>query len=115
MVGHMKNLQAHEVKHPLASKATMKVLVSESEGWDNHVMRVLTVEAGGFTPKHAHPWPHINYIISGKGTLMIDSISHPVEAGSYAFVPANALHQFANAGDETFQFICIVPKEGHSL
>jgi quercetin dioxygenase-like cupin family protein len=36
-----------------------------------------------------------------------------VEAGSYAYVPADKLHQFRNAGDGMFRFICIVPKEGH--
>ena len=83
------------------------------EGWDGYVMRVVEVEPNGFTPKHQHPWPHINYIIEGSGTLLIGDTLHPLKAGGYAFVPGNTLHQFSNAGDVTFKFICIVPEEGH--
>ena len=39
----------------------------------------------------------------------------PVSPGTYAFVPSGCRHQFRNAGDDTFRFICIVPKEGHQI
>lgn len=113
IVKNSKDLDRIEVTHHSAANAFMKVLVSPEEGWDGYVMRVVEVEKGGFTPKHSHPWPHINYFIEGTGELMIDGINHPVEAGSYSFVPDNALHQFRNKGDSIFKFICIVPKEGH--
>jgi quercetin dioxygenase-like cupin family protein len=76
-------------------------------------MRVVEVQSEGFTPRHSHPWPHINFVISGKGELMIEGEVNKIESGSYAYVPANNLHQFKNIGLETFKFICIVPKEGH--
>jgi quercetin dioxygenase-like cupin family protein len=44
---------------------------------------------------------------------MIDGKINEVEEGSFAYVPANALHQFKNVGKKSFKFICIVPKEGH--
>lgn len=113
VVGNIKDLERLEVKHPSAKDAAMKVLVSGKEGWDSHVMRVVEVEVGGFTPKHSHPWPHINYMIEGEGEVFIDGTSYPVQAGSYSFVPDNKLHQFRNIGDTVFKFICIVPKEGH--
>lgn len=113
MVGNSKNIENVKVVHPSSKDAFMKVLVGEDQGWDNHVMRVLTVKEGGFTPKHAHDWPHINYMIKGTGVLMINGVDHPVEEGSYAYVPSNALHQFRNAGKGEFQFICIVPSKGH--
>jgi quercetin dioxygenase-like cupin family protein len=113
MVNNIKDLEKLEVKHPSAANAAMKVLVGPNEGWDGYVMRVVEVGEGGFTPKHNHPWPHINYFIEGVGELMIDGKINPVEPGSYAFVPENALHQFRNTGTEVFKFICIVPKEGH--
>lgn len=113
IVGNIKDLEAIEVKHPSAKNAAMKVLIGNTEGWDSHVMRVVEVEVGGFTPKHSHPWPHINYMIEGKGEVMIDGTAYPVESGSYSFVPNDTLHQFRNVGDTIFKFICIVPKEGH--
>lgn len=95
------------------NQASMKVLVGPDEGWDSHVMRVVELGEGGFSPKHTHPWPHINYIIEGEGTLFLNGKENPVKAGSFAYVPAEELHQFKNVGKGTFKFICIVPTEGH--
>lgn len=113
MIGNIKDLEKIIVNHPSAANAAMKVLVGPQEGWEGYVMRVVEVEVGGYTPKHSHPWPHINYFIEGVGELMIDGKVTPVEAGSFAFVPNDSLHQFRNIGNEIFKFICIVPEKGH--
>ena len=76
-------------------------------------MRVIELAPGGFTPHHAHEWPHINYMIEGSGVLRIGDRENPVTAGSYAYVPAGQIHQFRNTGNGAFRFICIVPTEGH--
>jgi len=62
-----------------------------------------------------HDWPHINYIVEGRGVLHVDGRDTPIESGSYAFVPAGSTHQFRNAGSGRFRFICIVPTEGHQF
>ena len=113
MIGNIKDLEKIVVTHPSASNAAMKVLVGPNEGWEGYVMRVVEVEEGGYTPKHSHPWPHINYFIEGNGELMIDGKLTEVSAGSFAFVPQNKIHQFRNTDNKTFKFICIVPEEGH--
>ncbi len=113
IVGNLKDLEAKELISPEIKNARMKVLVSPENGWDDYVMRVIEVEKDGYTPKHAHPWPHINYIISGKAELMIDHQIYPITQESYAYVPKDTIHQFRNVGEDTFKFICIVPKEGH--
>ena len=115
MIGNIKDLEKFLVDHPSAANTSMKVLVSPSDGWEGYVMRVVEVEEGGYTPKHSHPWPHINYFIEGTGELMISGKINPVEAGSFAFVPIDTLHQFRNTGTDVFKFICIVPKKGHII
>ncbi len=115
MVGNIKDLFNHPIQSDLAKNASMRVLVSPEEGWDGYVMRVVDVEKNGYTPKHSHPWPHINYILEGNGELEINGVVNAVQAGSYAFVPQDQLHQFRNAGDTLFRFICIVPDYGHKL
>lgn len=112
-VGKISDLNFREIKSSEARDARIAVMVSPKEGWDGYVMRTIEVEKDGFTPKHSHPWPHINYIIEGNGSLMIDGKEHPVEAGSYAYVPGDQIHQFRNVGNSTFKFICIVPEIGH--
>jgi quercetin dioxygenase-like cupin family protein len=101
------------VNLPSARNAAIKALIGEQQGWESHVMRVIEVGEGGYTPKHAHPWPHINYMLEGSGTLFLEGREHAVAPGSYAYVPAGQEHQFKNNGTGMFRFICIVPKEGH--
>ena len=113
MIGNVKDLKNIEFTGPLVHEASMKVLVSENEGWNDHVMRVVELKKDGFSPKHQHPWPHINYFLEGEGVLEIAGVVTPVTVGNYAFVPGNTLHRFRNTGHKTFKFICIVPEEGH--
>jgi len=115
MVGNMNQMIGNAILSPEAKNAAMKVLVSPTEGWDSHVMRVIEIEMGGHTPKHQHPWPHINYVLEGEGTLLLNGEIHQVTSGAYAYIPAGALHQFKNVGSQIFKFICIVPKEGHKI
>ena len=115
MVGNIKQLESKVITSPEAKDASIQVLVSPNEGWDSHVMRVLEVKQEGYTPKHSHPWPHINYIIEGEGELQIGDEVTKVSAGSYAFVPGNTIHQFKNVSEAVFKFICIVPEEGHII
>lgn len=113
IVAHKNDVKAVKIENLQAKEAAIKVLVSPTEGWEGYVMRILEVKAGGHTPKHSHPWPHINYIISGKGILHLDGKDIDVEAGSFAYIPSDKEHQFLNVGKELFEFICIVPEEGH--
>ncbi len=113
IVGHKDNVEKVKVNNPEAKGAGMKAVISPKEGWEGYVMRIFEVEAGGYTPKHVHPWPHINYVIGGNGILYLDGKEHDIEAGSYAYVPSNIEHQFRNPGKEKIEFICIVPEEGH--
>ncbi|TNF09206.1 MAG: cupin domain-containing protein [Bacillota bacterium] len=113
MVGNIKELNFKEIISPEVKDASIAALVSPQEGWEGHVLRVLEVKPLGHTPKHSHPWYHVNYVLEGEGELMIEGKFYPISAGSYAYVPGNHLHQFKNIGTQTLKFICIVPKEGH--
>ncbi|MGH4052876.1 MAG: cupin domain-containing protein [Clostridium sp.] len=113
IVSNEKEVFTGKVINPEAKNAFMQTLISPKEGWEGYVMRVFQLEEGGYTPKHNHAWPHINYILEGKGTLFLDNEETIIEKGSYAYVPSNELHQFKNIESETLKFICIVPEEGH--
>jgi quercetin dioxygenase-like cupin family protein len=81
-VSHIKNIKKLPMNMEGAEKVLKQVLIGKNEGWDSHVMRLFTVEKNGHTPKHSHPYPHINFIISGKGILHMDGKNHDIEKGS---------------------------------
>ncbi|OPL09498.1 MAG: cupin [delta proteobacterium ML8_F1] len=113
IVGHEKDLEYKIMVAEDVKGAGMKKLVGPEEGWESHVMRQVNLEARGYSPKHQHDWPHINYVLKGEGVIFIEGEEYPVKPGSYAYIPAGRLHQFINRTDEELSFICIVPKEGH--
>lgn len=113
IVSHEDKIAYKNINNDTTKGASIKALISPKEGWDGHVMRVLELEVGGYSPRHEHPWPHINYILEGEGALFLDGEEIAIKAGSYAYVPSNKLHQFMNKGNTKLKFICIVPEEGH--
>lgn len=112
VVGNQRDLLGTRFNNGQMVNILKKVLVSPNEGWEGWVMRLFELGANGCSPKHSHPWPHINYILGGQGRLHLDGTDYELGAGSYAYVPAGALHQFLNIGSEEFRFLCIVPEEG---
>jgi quercetin dioxygenase-like cupin family protein len=110
--GHWKDLPSEPMRMDGARDVTKRVLVSPADGWDGWVMRVFELRPGGHTPRHDHDWPHINVWLEGEGVLEIDGEEHVLRAGSHAFVPAGATHQFRAAGSEPCAFVCIVPEQG---
>ena len=91
---------------------TKASVIGPSQGWPEHTLRVFRIAAGGQTPHHQHDWEHVNYIVAGKGSLTIGEQTHRLNAGDYAYVPPNTMHQFRNDSDAEFEFICIVPNRG---
>ena len=115
MLNNEKNIQGEVIDHMDAKNSLMKVLVGPKEGWDGYVMRSVEVEKDGFSPKHMHDWPHINYVLEGNGVLFLEGKEQVISKGSIAYIPSNELHQFKNTGSEVLKFICIVPERGHTF
>lgn len=111
-IDSVKNIEAINVTAPGAISVIKQNLVGPAQGWQGWVMRIFTLAAGGHSPRHSHPWPHINYIVSGQGTLYLDGREYEMEQGFVAYIPGGKEHQFLNRGQKDFSFICIVPEEG---
>ncbi len=112
IVGHIDKCKASPVNLKGITGMSKQVPISHAEGWKDYVLRVFTLEPGCSSPRHRHPWPHINWIVSGEGLIHLDGADHAVREGSYAYIPGEALHQFTNSSSEPFVFICVVPPEG---
>lgn len=114
IVGHIDDCAIMPVHFEGITGMSKQVPLSPAQGWKGYVMRVFALKKDCHSPRHRHPWPHINWIIDGTGLLHIDGTDHPVRNGSYAYIPSGALHQFTNTGNSPFTFICIVPEEGEA-
>lgn len=92
-----------------------QVVIGPEDGSNEIIMRYFTLNTGGSSPYHVHPWPHLVRVEKGTGVLVdIDGNTKPLEAGNFVYVPDNEKHQFRNTGDGDFCFICIVPERGES-
>ena len=48
-------------------------------------------------------------MLQGSGEVLFDGVYHPLSPGDVVFVPAGATHQYRNAGDGPFRFLCGIP------
>lgn len=96
-----------------AAYAWKQLPLGSKEGSPSYSFRVFTLEPGGHTPYHSHPFEHMNYAIEGSG-LLIDEAGneHALNEGDFALVSPGEKHQYRNnSPDRVFRMICGVPKE----
>jgi quercetin dioxygenase-like cupin family protein len=85
------------------------VIDEEHDGAPFYALRVIEVAPGGHTPDHAHPFEHENFVVDGRGRVLIGETWCDVGPGSVVFVPAGVRHTYVNAGDAPFRFLCGIP------
>jgi quercetin dioxygenase-like cupin family protein len=95
-----------------AEGVSKQIPLSKADGVPLFSFRVFTIEPGGHTPLHQHPFEHMNYIIRGNGVLVSQEREHTVKAGDFVLILPNEMHQFKNTYQtQQLVFICGVPKE----
>jgi mannose-6-phosphate isomerase-like protein (cupin superfamily) len=57
-------------------------------------MGVYALGAGAEDKQSPHDEDEVYYVLSGRGTLRVESEEHPVQPGSLVFVAAHATHKF---------------------
>ncbi len=109
----LDQVEKKRVDMPGAQGAYKQMPLSRNDGVPVYSYRVFTVEPGGYTPYHKHPYEHMNYIISGEGVLVNEKGEElPVKEGDFALVMPDEMHQYRNTSSEKeLVFICGVPKE----
>jgi quercetin dioxygenase-like cupin family protein len=87
----------------------MKMLLSPEES-PNFAMRNFTIEAGGFMPMHTNIIEHEQYVLGGRALVTIGEENFEAVAGDILLIPANVPHGYKTLGEETYSFLCLVPK-----
>ncbi len=104
-------MEAREVKEEGAVGVTIRWLISEKDGAPNFAMRLFEVKPDGYTPYHSHKWEHEVFILEGKGNLVLEDKTIPLNKGDAVLVPGEETHQFKNASKESLRFLCMVPNK----
>jgi quercetin dioxygenase-like cupin family protein len=89
-----------------------QIPISKENGTPTFSFRVFTIEPGGHTPRHSHPFEHLNYVIEGRGTVVAEERERELKKGDFVLVLPGETHQYKNtSADNQLIIICAVPKE----
>jgi len=96
------NIKGEPVKDSGAVGLEYKTLFAQEKGRRLQV-NLVTVHPGGITRNHKHDWEQVNYILEGKGLLIVDdNLQEPlvIEAGMGVHVPGGETHYYKNTSSE---------------
>jgi len=89
-----------------------QIPISRENGTPTFSFRVFTIEPGGYTPLHNHPFEHLNYVIKGNGSVIADNREYEVKKGDFVMILPGEVHQYRNISTSVpLVIICAVPKE----
>ncbi len=94
-----------------AAGVCKQVPISKCDGSPSFSFRVFTLDPGGHTPFHRHPYEHMNYVIEGNGTIVAENgEERAIKKGDFALVLPEEKHQYKNtAVNGPLVVICAVP------
>ena len=105
-----KQIESIEATPQKAGKGVaMKMLLSPDES-PNFAMRNFTIDAGGHMPLHTNTVEHEQYVLSGRAKVVIGDKTIEAGAGDVLLIPAGIPHSYETLGDESYSFLCLVPK-----
>jgi quercetin dioxygenase-like cupin family protein len=108
LVKHAIEVESKNV--PNGKDAIVQVLISAQEG-PNFAMRRYHVKKGGSIPRHMNAVEHEQYILQGHAMVGIGDEVFEVKAGDVLLIPAGQPHYYRNMGDESFEFLCVIPNK----
>jgi quercetin dioxygenase-like cupin family protein len=91
-----------------ATGVSKRTLLGKDDSAPNFYLRRFSIEAGGNTPRHSHPWEHQIYVLSGGGEVMVSGERSPLREGTAVLIPSGEEHQI-KAGQGPLEFICVIP------
>ena len=75
-----------------AKGAVIRHIITEKDGAPTFNMRVVSLEMGGPSPSHSHPWEQEFFVLSGMGIGKVDNKEVTLKQGDALFVPPGLQH-----------------------
>ena len=108
-ITNVKDVPSEKVEMDGVKDCSYRVALSARDGEMSMAMRFFEVAPGGNTPLHQHGYEHEILIMEGAGTVWRDGTEVPLKAGDVLYIPSDEKHQFKNAGNTPFKFMCLIP------
>jgi quercetin dioxygenase-like cupin family protein len=108
-ITNVKDIPSEKVEMDGVKDCRYQVALSARDGELSMAMRFFEVAPGGNTPLHNHPYEHEILIMEGTGTVWRDGKETPLKPGDVLYIPSDEKHQFKNAGNQPFKFMCLIP------
>jgi quercetin dioxygenase-like cupin family protein len=107
----VKKTNEVEAKNVAAGRdTTIQVLISSQEG-PNFAMRKFSMKPGGGMPLHTNTVEHEQFVLGGQARIGIGEQVFEVRQGDVVFIPEGVPHFYENTGEESFEFLCIIPNK----
>jgi len=89
---HYLDQEAEAVDMDGAHGTVIRHIITEKDGAPTFNLRVLSIEAGGESPNHSHPWEHEFFVLSGEGVGVVDNKEMSIKQGDVIYVPPDVQH-----------------------
>jgi quercetin dioxygenase-like cupin family protein len=111
-ISALAEVRGTEVKMEGATGVYKQIPISKENGTPTFSFRVFTIQPGGHTPLHHHPFEHLNYIIEGSGSIVTEGGERKLKKSDFVLFLPHETHQYRNTStSEPLVMICAVPKE----
>ena len=91
---------------------TYTVLLKSEDTAGRYCVIDMHIPPGGGPPPHRHDFEESFILLEGEMEATFRGVKKVVKAGETVHVPANAPHQFHNAGDRPVRLLCICAPAG---
>ena len=88
-----------------------QIPLSRKDGVPMFSFRVFTIEPGGNTPFHQHPFEHMNYVIKGKGVVVAADMEHELKEGDFALILPGEKHRFKNTSEKATSLLFVASRK----
>ena len=89
---HYLDQEAEVVDMDGAHGTVIRHVITEKDGAPTFNLRVLSIEPGGESPNHSHPWEHEFFVLSGEGIGVVDNKEVSIKQGDVIYVPPDVQH-----------------------
>jgi quercetin dioxygenase-like cupin family protein len=89
---HYLDQEPEKIEADGAKGAVIRHIITEKDGAPTFNLRVVSLETGGQSPSHSHPWEHEFFVLRGTGIGTVDNEEVNLKQGDVLFVPPDVQH-----------------------